>query len=301
MNRKVIRITIRLNGTDKNGKPEVFSSEGNYNQLQSTGLRVLCNIINGNGAVSPTANIKVYGLAMDKMLKLMRIQWNTLSAVLNTILVEAGEEGKTLQKVYEGNITFAKVNMSNAPNPFLEIDSQSAIVEGLRPAESKVFKANMDAADMIAEICKDMSYSFENNGASKIIADGGTYNGTRLNMIKRIAEIADFDLYIEQNNIAICPKGAPRTIPVPIISPKSGLIGYPVPDVRGVSFKAFYDPLIRFGGLVEIKDSVMGATVNGQWRIFGATVTLESNLEGGAWFIECNASPVGSKYVAIAK
>lgn len=296
MNKKVIRVTIRLNGKD-----ETFTSEGNVNQLQSTGLRVSCNIINGNGAISPTANIQIYGLALDKMLKLMRIQWNTMGAVQNTVLIEAGEEGKTLSRVYEGNITFAKIDMANAPNVSLNIESQSAIVDSLLPVQSKIFEANTDAATMIESICKDMGYQFENNGASKIIADGGTYNGTRINMIKSIADAADFDLYIEQNNIAICPKGGPRQIPVPIISPKTGLIGYPVPDVRGVSFKAFYDPLIRFGGLVELQDSLLGDTVNAKWRIFGTTVTIESNLEGGAWFIDCNASPAGENNVAIAR
>ena len=245
MNRKVIRVTIRINGQD-----QICTSENEYNQLQSTGLRVSCNIINGNGAVSPTANIQIYGLALDKMLKLMRIQWNTMGAVQNTILIEAGEEGSELFKVYSGNITFAKIDMANAPNVSLNIESQSAIVDSLLPVQSKIFEANTDAAAMIEDICKDMGYRFENNGASKIIADGGTYNGTRINMIKSIADAADFDLYIEQNNIAICPKGGPRKIPVPIISPKTGLVGYPIPDVRGVSFKAFYDPLIRFGGLV---------------------------------------------------
>ena len=296
MNRKVIRVTIRINGQD-----QICTSENEYNQLQSTGLRVSCNIINGNGAVSPTANIQIYGLALDKMLKLMRIQWNTMGAVQNTILIEAGEEGSELFKVYSGNITFAKIDMANAPNVSLNIESQSAIVDSLLPVQSKIFEANTDAAAMIEGICKDMGYRFENNGASKIIADGGTYNGTRINMIKSIADAADFDLYIEQNNIAICPKGGPRKIPVPIISPKSGLVGYPIPDVRGVSFKAFYDPLIRFGGLVEIRDSVLGATVNRQWRIFGTTVTIEANTDGGAWFIECNASPAGENNVATAR
>lgn len=30
-----------------------------------------------------------------------------------------------------------------------------------------------------------------------------------------------------------------------------------------------------------------------KWRIFGTTVTIEANTDGGAWFIECNASPAG--------
>lgn len=132
------------------------------------------------------------------MLKLMRIQWNTMGAVQNTILIEAGEEGSELFKVYSGNITFAKIDMANAPNVSLNIESSICNRRFIAPVQSKIFEANTDAAAMIEDICKDMGYRFENNGASKIIADGGTYNGTRINMIKSIADAADFDLYIEQ-------------------------------------------------------------------------------------------------------
>lgn len=301
MNRKVIRVTITLKGTDKEGKPEVFTSEGDFNQLQSTGLRVLCNIINGNGAISPSANIQIYGLAMDKMAKLMRIQWNTMSAILNTILIEAGDEGSELTRVYEGNITFAKIDMSNVPNAFLNIESQAAIVDALKPVEPIPFVNDFDAAEMIRIIAENyMGYEFENNGASHIIPDGGTYRKTYLSMIQEIAQAADFDLYIEQGKIAICPRGGARNIRVPVISPKTGLIGYPVPDVRGVSFKALYDPLIKFGGVVKIQDSIIDVC-NGDWRIYGTTVTLEANQENGAWFIECNASRRDAQDVALAR
>lgn len=301
MNRKVIRVTITLKGTDKEGKPEVFTSEGDFNQLQSTGLRVLCNIINGNGAISPSANIQIYGLAMDKMAKLMRIQWNTMSAILNTILIEAGDEGSELTRVYEGNITFAKIDMSNVPNAFLNIESQAAIVHALKPVEPIPFVNDFDAAEMIRIIAENyMGYEFENNGASHIIADGGTYRKTYLSMIQEIAQAADFDLYIEQGKIAVCPRGGARNIRVPVISPKTGLIGYPVPDVRGVSFKALYDPLIKFGGVVKIQDSII-SFCNGDWRIYGTTVTLEANQENGAWFIECNASRRDAQDVALAR
>lgn len=301
MNRKVIRVTITLKGTDKEGKPEVFTSEGDFNQLQSTGLRVLCNIINGNGAISPSANIQIYGLAMDKMAKLMRIQWNTMSAILNTILIEAGDEGSELTRVYEGNITFAKIDMSNVPNAFLNIESQAAIVDALKPVEPIAFINDIDAAEMIRIITENyMGYEFENNGASHIIADGGTYRKTYLSMIQEIAQAADFDLYIEQGKIAVCPRGGARNIRVPVISPKTGLIGYPVPDVRGVSFKALYDPLIKFGGVVKIQDSII-SFCNGDWRIYGTTVTLEANQENGAWFIECNASRRDAQDVALAR
>lgn len=302
MKRKVIRVTITLKGTDPEGKPEVFTSEGDFNQIRSTGLRVLFNCLNGNGAISPTANIQIYGLAMEKMHKLMRIQWNTMQAIMNTILVEAGEEGEDLSKVYSGNITFAKIDMSGAPNVFLNIDSQAAVVEQLRPVEPIAFVGDTDAAEMIRIITENyMNYKFYNDHElSLIIPDGAMYEKTYLEMIQDIARDADWDLYIEQDLIAICPKGVARKVKIPTLTPKTGLVGYPTPDVRGVVFKCFYNPDIRFGGIVKIKDSIIDIC-NNDWRIFGMKTVLEANQPDGAWFIEANASWRDSKDVAIAK
>lgn len=295
MNRKVIRVTITLRGKD-----EVFTSEGPYNQLQSSGLQVRCSIVNGNGAISPTANIQVYGLHLDNMKKLMRVQWNTLGALLNTIRIEAGEEGSTLTRVYEGNITFAKIDMSNAPNVFLNIESQSAVVDSLTAADPIKFDANLDAAFMIETIAKQMGYQFENNGATKIMVDSSTYEGSNLNKIQKIAAAANFDLYTEQNLISICPKGGARKLRIPIITPTTGLVGYPIPDIRGVSFKCFYDPNVRFGGIITLKDSIIDVC-NGDWRIYGCTTILEANVPDGAWFIDVNATWRNSTDAAIAK
>lgn len=301
MNRKVIRVTLTLRGFDKDGKPEVFTSEGNFNQITGTGLRVLVNILNGNGALSPTASIQIYGLAMDKMAKLMRVQWNTMQALMSTVKIEAGDEGKELTLVYSGNITFAKIDMSNAPNVFLNIESQSAVVEAMRPADATPFLENTDAAEMIKIIAEQrMGYRFENSGASKIIAEYSNYQGSYLDQIKTIANDAEFDLYIEQNLIAIAPKGAPRNIKIPIISPTSGLIGYPIPDIKGVSFRCFYDPNIRFGGIVRIQDSLI-EVCNGDWRIYGVKIVLEANQSGGQWMMEVNASHRDSTDAAIRR
>lgn len=297
MKRKILKATINLNGKDK-----TFTAHNQSNVLESQGLRIQCAIQFGGGAVSPTATIKIYGLELQNMLDLMRIQWNTMSAILNTIRIDFQEEGDTtFTKVYEGNITFAKINFEGTPDVSLDIQSQMAIVEQLRPQDPITFLNDTDAATMIEQIAKSMNFQFENTKkASKIIANGGTYEGSNLDKIKKIAQAADFDVYIEQNLIAICPKGFARDIKVPIISPKNGLIGYPVPDIRGITFRCLFNPLVRFGGIVTIKDSIL-TTCNGDWRVYGCTIMLESNFQGGKWEMEVSASPKNSKDLAIAK
>lgn len=295
MKRKVIRITLTINEQE-----EVFTVTGD-NRLSSVSLAVSCNLTYGNGAITPTAQITVYGLPMDRMLKLMRVQWNTMQALMNTVKIEVGEQGDLLKVAYEGNITQATVDANSAPNVPLVITSQMAMVEKARVSEAYTIPKDttLNASQIIEELAKKMGYEFTNDGVDNVITDT-TLEGSDLEKIQRLAIICDFDLYIEQKSISICKKGAARTIKIPILSPKSGLIGYPVPDIKGVNFSCMYDPAIRFGGIVTIKDSII-SVCNADWRLYGFTAQLEANIPNGKWQIDGQATWRDSKDAAVQK
>lgn len=295
MLRKVIKITLTLNGQD-----ESFTAQGD-NRISSYGLAVSTAITYGNGAMTPTAQITVYGLPIETMNKLFRVQWNTMKAILNTVKIEAGEQGKTLDTVYEGNITFATINMDGAPNVALVITSQMAVVEKLKatlpltvPKETTV-----DAADLIKFLAEDMEYKFENYGATHPITDT-SLNGSNLEKIEKLCTMCDFDLYVEQKLIVICKRGGNRELKIPVITPTTGLIGYPSPDQRGITFNCAYDPLVRFGGIVRIKDSIIGVA-NEDWRTYGIVTTLEANIPQGKWEMNVNATWRDSKDAAVQR
>lgn len=277
-----------------------FTSEAD-NKLQTAGLAISCNIAYGGGAITPTAQITVYGLAMDNMLKLMRVQWNTMKALLNTVQIRAGNEGEKLDIVYEGNITQATIDANASPDIPLIITSQMAVVENLKLRDPYILEEGVtqDGALIIEQLANEIGYQFENNGASKILTDV-TLEGSALQMIQRVAEMCDFDLYTEQRLISICKKNGARTLKIPIISPTTGLIGYPVPDIKGISFSCFYDPSVRFGGIVRVKDSVI-TVCNADWRLYGLTAQLESNIPNGKWQMNCQATWRDSTDAAVAR
>ena len=68
-------------------------------------------------------------------------------------------------------------------------------------------------------------------------------------------------------------------IDVPIVSPTTGLIGYPIPDLQGVKLQCLYDKALRFGGLIEVAGSLI-EQCNGRWRVFGLSLDLESQNAG---------------------
>ena len=295
MKRKVIRITITLNGQD-----EVFTAQGN-NRISSTGLAVSTSLAYGNGAITPTAQITVYGLPMDKMLKLMRVQWNTMQALLNTVRIEVGNEGENLSIAYEGNITQATIDANAAPNIPLIITSQMAMVEKSKVAPPYTVgkDVSIDVADIVEALCIVMGYEFTNDGVSHMITST-MIEGSDLEKIQKLAIACDFDLYVDQKVIAICKKGTARTLEIPVLSPSTGLIGYPVPDIKGVAFSCVYNPKIKFGGVVTIQNSAI-TVCNADWRLYGFTAQLEANIPNGKWQIDAQATWRDSKAAAVQK
>lgn len=295
MRKKIIQITLTL--TDG---VEVFTAQGD-NRLRSTGLAISTAITYGNGAISPTAQITVHNLPIDKMAKLFRVQWNTMQALLNTVKIEVGEQGGQLMTAYEGNITFATINMDGAPNISLIITSQMAVVDKMRVTDPFTIPKDttVDVSQIVRFLAEDSGYQFENYGVTHALSDT-SLNGSNIEKIEKLAQMCDFDLYIEQRLIVICKKGGERDLKIPIISPRTGLIGYPAPEQRGLNFICAYDPLVRFGGIVRIKESLI-EIANADWRIYGLVSTLEANIPQGKWEMNVNATWRDSKDAAVQR
>lgn len=292
MKRKVIRTTITLEG-------DTFADGSN--RIVADGLRTLCTIQFGGGAIMPHADIAIYGLNMDAMLKLTRIRWRDIRSLQNTILVEAGEEGGELTTVYQGNITFASVDMANAPDVAFRIRSTVAALNLYLPSTPSSFPGTVSVAKAMEELATGMGYSFENNGVPESLTmNDVTIVDTDLNKVRTLARNYQIDLYIEHRTIAIAPQGSPRRLRIPTLRPGSGLIGYPIPTMQGIDVRCLYDPAIRFGGTLRVSDSII-TTCNGDWRVFGVTILIESEMPGGNWFMDIKATHNEPNNVAISR
>ncbi len=89
---------------------------------------------------------------------------------------------------------------------------------------------------------------------------------------------------IENNILSIWPRGGYRAGQIPIISPDTGMVGYPSFTQSGVVVKTLFNSAIRFGQLVSVQSSLQGAT--GQYRVQKLAHDIESEMPGGKWFTQ---------------
>jgi hypothetical protein len=111
--------------------------------------------------------------------------------------------------------------------------------------------------------------------------------------VQALAAADAADIYVvfdDENHImAILPKNSSRGGVVPIISPDTGLVGYPSYVGPGmIGLKTIYNPSIRFMANVNVQSSLTPA--NGLWRVTKLVHELESRTIDGKWFTQIEAN-----------
>lgn len=264
-NKKALRFVITL-GTGKFGS-------SNNDQIILQGFRASVDIDKAGGVQMGTLRAKIYGVSQSDM--------NTCTS----FTMQAPRDGGYL---YQPNIVNAWADYQNAPDVHLHIQATAAMFAALKPVSPRSFKGGVDVASVMAQIAHSMGFAFENNGVNVKLSDVYLAN-TDLEQAKELAQAAGIGLWIDDKVLAITQSPrTPRGTVIPLISPASGMVGYPTFDGWGVNARLLFNPAIQFGGRVKIETDVMQAA--GEWVVACISHHLESERPDGAWFstIRCN-------------
>lgn len=270
--KKQLRFVITL-GTGKFGS-------SNNDQITLQGFRAIADIDKAGGMMMGTLRAKIFGVKQVDMNSVTTLQWKPGTLIPNTVEVFA-IDGAAETLVFAGNIVNAWADYQSMPDVYLHIQAQSAFFNALKAIPPRSFKGGVDVASVMAQIARDLGYTFENNGVTTQLTDVYLPN-TGMEQAKDLARAAGCDLYLDDKILAITPPNVPRKVIIPLISPASGLVGYPTFDGVGVNFQTLFNPAVTFGGSIKLETDVQQAA--GEWVITSVGHRLESEKPGGAWF-----------------
>ena len=274
----------------------------NSNTLVLAGLRVTANV-SGYGFPSfPNMDLAVYGMKLADMQSLTSIEFNPLNYTRNVVTLEANA-GNGWAQVYSGQICFAFIDYSAAPEVPLRVSARVLFLESLNPAPAVSYTGPTDVATMCSNIAGKVGYSFVNSGVTAQLSNPYC-SGTVAEQLRNIALNAGIDCYTDNNQIEICPKGQPRALPSFTLTPQSGLVGYPTSDSRGyIRARALFNPAFRYGAPITISGSdvvidtklpqTLNSRADGSWMIGWLSHTLEALKPNGAWFTDMLLYPPG--------
>ena len=270
--KKQLRFVVTL-GTGKFGS-------SNNDQITMQGFRAIVDIDKAGGMMMGTLRAKIFGVKQADMNSVTTLQWKAGLLIPNTVEVFA-IDGAAETLVFAGNIVNAWADYQSMPDVYLHIQAQSAFFNALKAIPPRSFKGGVDVASVMAQIARDLGYTFENNGVTTQLTDVYLPN-TGMEQAKDLARAAGCDLYLDDKILAITPPNVPRKVIIPRISPASGLVGYPTFDGVGVNFQTLFNPAVTFGGSVKLETDVQQAA--GEWVVTSVGHRLESEKPGGAWF-----------------
>lgn len=270
--------------------------QSNSNELTVTGLRATVRIKGSGFPAFPEADLRINGLRQQDMNALTALSFQTLGVERNTVIIEAnGGDGNGWSSVFAGQIITAGPDYTSAPDVAFHAFARVLGFESINPATPTGYTGATDVAVIVQTIATKMGFGkIENTGVVGITLDSPYFANTLAEQLRTVVQQAGIDCYIDGNVIAITLKGQPRVTPTWVLTPSSGLVGYPTLDSRGfIGARSLFNPAFRFGGRVRIAGSDL-PRANGDWLIGTLSLLLESVKPGGAWFSDLLCYPPGS-------
>jgi len=271
-----------------------FFKEDQSDSVTLTGHRVSLVINSPGGQSTGNAHCVIYGMSKSLMNQLTAIGAVNNQNIGNQISIEAitiDSEGKKSQNTaYFGTIQASWADFTNQPDVMLQVVSTGGLILDIKPVSPTSFEGNTSVVDVASELAKEGGLTLINHGVSGQLNDP-YYEGSTLTKIRKLALAANikFDLNEVDNTLNIYPQDGLIDGDIPLISPKTGLIGYPAFSQNGIIVKSLYNPVIRNNTRVKLESSLEQA--NGEFGAYDVTHTLEAyNPQGGgAWFTEFRA------------
>lgn len=249
--------------------------------LDIRGLRASVNIDKAGGVMLGQASIKIFNASDDVAAKATQLRYQ-IDGLYRKIKIDVfAIDGNNESRVFSGDVVFSVANYQSSPDISLDIIAITGKFALIKPVPPRTFFGTVDLSSIFGTIADSANLAFENNGVTKKVSN--LYlPGTDIQQARRLAANYGIDLYIDDEVMAICPKGAPREGTPVLLSPESGLIGYPQVSDLGVIVRSVFNPTLRFGGKVKVSGSKLDMA-NKEWYVSNMSLTLDANLPGGAW------------------
>lgn len=272
------------------GEGAQFSEGGNTTSL--SGYRMTATIAKNGIPSMNTAQIAVYGLDESTMNQLTRVGLIPTAVRNNVVALTAGIGDDNPALVFSGVIMDAWADYDGSPDVLFNITAATGYLQNLKPVLPSSYPGSTDVAVILKSLAGQMGYAFQNDGVEGVFLSSPYLPGTARAQAMAAAGAADIFMVLDDDptqtsagTMTIFPKNGSRNTPVPLVSPDTGMVGYPSYVGPGlIRVKTEFNPSIRFGGNIKIDSPLKAA--NGQWRVVQLTHSLSCQEPDGDWFTD---------------
>ena len=267
----------------------VFDSSGN-NTLTIETLRMTASVVICNRQASQL-DLKIFGMRVQDM-DALTSAWIDSNAIRDNRVELYADNGDGYKLVFQGTIIEAQPLYKMIPDVPFQILGMISYFNTIDVTQPLSYKGSVDINTIGNDLAQKMGLSFSSNAVATL--NNPNYSGTVFDQLRNSCYDAKVDFYFQGGTLVFTPVGQPfDSTPAVVLSPTSGLIGYPEYSRRGLVVNSLYDPAFLCGSAIEIQSSaVKGA--NGRWYPFSAQFDLSANMPRGPWnaTLQCNKAGI---------
>lgn len=265
---------------------------GGFDTVTLAGLRVYAEVSWANLDQQPRAIVRIYGMTLSQINELSVAGLNYAVRQNNKIAIQAGDVGQSLTTVFQGTILEAYPDFSEMPNTAFMVNAVGGADIQLKPVTPTTFQGSASVGTALDQICQKCGLTLENNGVNAVLANP-YFPGTGMTQISRAIRAANCfgTLDISAGKLAIWPKLGSRSGDSAVISPNTGMIGYPSFERNFLRVRSIFDPSVYQGPGKKIKVDSQLTAAKGDWTLIQVDLALASETPGGPWEMSIKASP----------
>jgi hypothetical protein len=262
------------------------------NQLVIQGLRTSAKVTTVNRQSTLSA-LSIWGMRMEDM-NALTVAWSAPGSLTlnNSLIIEAGTRDK-FSEVFRGTIFEAQPNYDSAPEVTFDAQAMGGYFAAIDVFPDTSWSGSVSIVDMARKILAGTTFNVVDGGAEGTLTNP-KFTGSRWQQLGIACESTQTDWYVVGNDVVLCPFNKPKTdVPALVLSPNTGLIGYPRLERAGLVVKSLFDPALTCGTPIEIRNSIV-PYANGRWFPQKVEHMLEANLPNGKWESESYCLRVGA-------
>ena len=282
--KKIISATFTLGGGTFTGTSS--------NSVSVKGLRTALRV-SESGPVRSQLSMKIYGLTPSVMNNLSTYSAPQGTQVNNSVSVQVGDSTNGLSLFYQGTISEANSRFNEQPEVGFEVTAYVGQYHAVAPNASLSYSGTADVAVILGNLAQQMNLQLENSGVQSKLSNP-YFSGSVIDQMKACARAANINALIDpvRGVLAIWPKDGSRGGQIPLISPQTGLVGYPDFSLNQITFKTEFNPNIVCGRQVQLQSSIQPAC--GTYTVQSIETDLATETPGGSWFQTITAINVGN-------
>ena len=307
---KILNFTFQLNPNPSTPQPAGSTVTGGGNAVNLSGYRSRCRITNATVPMGSTCECAIFGMSPDLMNRYTAVGPSINSINRNNVIISAGAANNASASaananqappsgfpvIFGGTINFAFGDYNNMPDVPFRFSARAGLYNQVQSVVPTSYQSTASIVSIMQAFADHLGVPLENNGVTGNLQTP-YYPGSLMQQIYQAAEHAGIfaQLVDGATKLAIWPQTGYRTsqTKVPLISPDTGMIGYPTFGSNSYLYvRALYDPDVLFKGTIQIKSSLPQA--QGTWVVQKMDLVLDSLLPGGDWMMVLQCWPANA-------